>query len=99
MDYWVKKLKMEKDVMIDYQQSFRMYRKWLAWPHCKEVDFELSNWYQNKCRFYNDEIKQREESFWYIVRGILFYLFAIPIVLLVWIILIIFFKIYHRIVK
>lgn len=44
----------EKKPMIDWKYTFRMYVKWLLWPHCQKIDIELCEWYQN-LRYYEDE--------------------------------------------
>ena len=42
--------------MIDWQETFRAYRKWITWEHNMNLS-ELTHWYQQRCRFYLDEVK------------------------------------------
>lgn len=43
--------------MIDYQETLRAYSEWIYYPHCKEATVELCKYYQDKCRYYLDEVK------------------------------------------
>ena len=81
---------------INYQQSFRFYKNWVGNPDCKGI---MCRWYQNKARFYMDEVKYKEENVWRVVPVLLFYLLAMPIILFVWCIIIIIMNIYHWILK
>jgi hypothetical protein len=40
--------------MTNWKETFRVYRKWLWWPHSDRATIELCHWYQN-LRFYGDE--------------------------------------------
>jgi len=41
--------------MIDWAATLRVYKKLLDWPHYNQATQELCYYYQNKCRFYEDE--------------------------------------------
>jgi len=43
--------------MIDYQETLRAYSEWIYYPHCKEATIKLCKYYQDRCRFYLDEIE------------------------------------------
>ena len=81
---------------INYQQSFRVYKNWVGNSDCNG---DFCHWYQDKAKFYMDDVKYKEESFWRVIPGILFYLAVMPIVLFIWVLIVLFFKIYNRSVK
>ena len=79
--------------MIDYKESLKRYGE--LFNHY-EAKSDICQWYQNKCRFYNDEVVYKEEFPWHIISGILFYVIVMPIIFCIWGSIMLFFKIKNR---
>ena len=50
--------------MIDWVETLRAYKDLLDWPHYNQATLELCYYYQNKCRFYEDEVYCYSDSIW-----------------------------------
>ncbi len=79
--------------MNDYKESLKKYSE--LFTHL-EAKADVCQWYQNNCRFYNDEIIYKKETyFWQLIKVGLFYLIIVPLLFMLWGLLCLGMKIYN----
>ena len=44
--------------MVNWNETFKYYKKWLDWEHYPQITRELCYWYQDRFRVYLDEINR-----------------------------------------
>jgi hypothetical protein len=77
--------------VIDYKESLKKYGELFSHHEAKS---DICQWYQNNCRFYNDEVIYKEELyFWQFVKVGIFYIFVLPVILFIWGSIVLIFKV------